>query len=185
MIKILPVTVHSLAVSQPSPFVVALGSGGFWASVIHRNAWHHDYWRIWQLWWQTQILSLKKYHPVAHDFTGRPSTSWFVEVLVCLELSVRLERIWRTLLFSICWAQSECLPDWLRFGALVLGVIKLLNRVLGKAFFFVGVGQRDGGHALMPVSTVDQFVEFIQSVFEIFEAAHTLSVLLPLFDGNF
>ncbi len=70
---------------------------------------------------------------------------------------------------------------------LVFGVVELLERVLGEAFVFIGVGQRDGGHALMPVSTVDQFVEFGQSVFEVVETAHALHLhrLLPLFDGNF
>ena len=41
---------------------------------------------------------------------------------------------------------------------LVFGVVELLERVLGEAFVFVGVGQRDGGQALMPDSTVDLFV---------------------------
>ena len=68
---------------------------------------------------------------------------------------------------------------------LVFGVVELLERVLGEAFVFIGVGQRDGGHALMPVSTVDQFVEFGQSVFEVVETTHALHRLLPLFDGNF
>ena len=68
---------------------------------------------------------------------------------------------------------------------LVFGVVELLERVLGEAFVFIGVGQRDGGHALTPVSTVDQFVEFGQSVFEVVETAHALHRLLPLFDGNF
>ena len=68
---------------------------------------------------------------------------------------------------------------------LVFGVVELLERVLGEAFIFIGVGQRDGGYALMPVSTVDQFVEFGQSVFEVVETAHALHRLLPLFDGNF
>lgn len=64
-------------------------------------------------------------------------------------------------------------------------MVELLQRVLGKAFVFVGVGQCDGGHALMPVSAVDQFVEFGQSVFKVVEAAHTLRCLLSSFDGNF
>ena len=68
---------------------------------------------------------------------------------------------------------------------LVFGVVELLECVLGEAFVFIGVGQRDGGHALMPVSTVDQFVEFGQSVFEFVKIAHALQCLLPLFDGNF
>ena len=68
---------------------------------------------------------------------------------------------------------------------LVFGVVELLECVLGEAFVFIGVGQRDGGHALTPVSTVDQFVEFGQSVFEVVETAHALHCLLPLFDGNF
>ena len=71
------------------------------------------------------------------------------------------------------------------FWWLVFGMVELLERVLGEAFVFIGVGQRDGGHALMPVSTVDQFVEFGQSVFEVVETAHALHRLLPLFDGNF
>ena len=54
-----------------------------------------------------------------------------------------------------------------------------------KALVFVGVGQRVCGHALMPVSTVDQFVEFSESVLEVVEAAHALRCLLPLFEGNF
>ena len=68
---------------------------------------------------------------------------------------------------------------------LALAVVELLKRVLGEAFVFVSVGQRDGGHARMPVSAVDQFVEFGQSVFQVVEAAHALCCLLPLFDGNF
>lgn len=64
-------------------------------------------------------------------------------------------------------------------------MVELLKRVLSKAFVFIGVGQRDGSHALMPVSTVDQFVEFGQSVFEVVETTHALHRLLPLFDGNF
>ena len=47
---------------------------------------------------------------------------------------------------------------------LVFEVVELLERVLGEAFVFIGVGQRDGGYALMPVSTVNQFVEFGQSL---------------------
>ena len=68
---------------------------------------------------------------------------------------------------------------------LVFGVVELLERVLGEAFVFIGVGQRDGGYALMPVPTVDQFVEFGQSVFEVVETAHALHCLLPSSDGNF
>ena len=68
---------------------------------------------------------------------------------------------------------------------LVFGVVELLERVLGEAFVFIGVGQRDGGYTLMPVSTVDQFVEFGQSVFEVVETVHALHRLFPLFDGNF
>ena len=64
-------------------------------------------------------------------------------------------------------------------------MVELLKRVLSKAFVFIGVGQRDGGHALVPVAPVDQFVEFGQSVFEVVETAHALDRLLPLFDGNF
>ena len=43
---------------------------------------------------------------------------------------------------------------------LVLGVVELLERVLGEAFVFISVAQRNGGHAWMPVSAIDQFVEF-------------------------
>ena len=68
---------------------------------------------------------------------------------------------------------------------LVFGVVELLERVLGEAFVFIVVGQRDGGYALMPVPTVDQFVEFGQSVFEVVETAHALHRSLPLLNGNF
>ena len=68
---------------------------------------------------------------------------------------------------------------------LVFGVVELLECVLGEAFVFIGVGQRDGANALMPVSTVNQLVEFGQSIFEVVEAAHAFRCLLPLFDGNF
>ena len=68
---------------------------------------------------------------------------------------------------------------------LVFGVVELLERVLCEAFVFIGVGQQDDGHTLMPVSTVDQFVEFGQSVFKVVETANALHCLLPLFDGNF
>ena len=68
---------------------------------------------------------------------------------------------------------------------LVFGVVELLECVLGEAFVFIGVGQRDVGNALMPVPTVDQFVEFGQSVFEVVETAHALLCLLPSSDGNF
>ena len=64
-------------------------------------------------------------------------------------------------------------------------MVEILERVLGEAFIFIGVGQRDGGHALVPVAPVDQFVELGQSVFEVVETAHALHCLLPLFDGNF
>ena len=64
-------------------------------------------------------------------------------------------------------------------------MVELLQSVLGKAFVFISVGQRDGGHALMPVPTVDQFVEIGQSVFEVVVTAHALHCLMPLFDGNF
>ena len=64
-------------------------------------------------------------------------------------------------------------------------MVELLKRVLSKTFVFIGVGQRDGGDALVPVSTVDQFVEFGQCVFEVVETAHALHCLLPLFDGYF
>ena len=64
-------------------------------------------------------------------------------------------------------------------------MVELLQRILSKAFVFIGVGQRDGGHALVPVAPVDQFVELGQSVFEVVETAHALHCLLPLFDGNF
>ena len=74
---------------------------------------------------------------------------------------------------------------YIGFAGLALGMVELLQRVLGKAFVFVSVGQRDGGYALMPISAVDQLVEFGQSVFEILEAAHALSFLLRLFNGNF
>ena len=68
---------------------------------------------------------------------------------------------------------------------LVFGVVELLERVLGEAFVFIGVGQRDGGYALMPVPTVDQRIEFGQSIFEVIEAAHAFQFLLPLVDGYF
>ena len=68
---------------------------------------------------------------------------------------------------------------------LVLGVVELLERVLREALVLISVAQRDGGHAWMPVSAIDQFVEFGQSIFEIIEASHALRCLLPLFDGNF
>ena len=68
---------------------------------------------------------------------------------------------------------------------LVLGVVELLERVLGEAFVFISVAQRNGGHAWMPVSAIDQFIEFGQSIFEIVEGSHGLHCLLPLFDGNF
>ena len=63
-------------------------------------------------------------------------------------------------------------------------MVELLKRVLSKAFVFIGVAQPDGGDALVPVSTVDQVVEFCQSVFEVVEIAHALHCLLPLSDGN-
>lgn len=72
-----------------------------------------------------------------------------------------------------------------RLLGLVLGVVELLERILGEAFAFISVAQRDGGHAWMPVSAIDQFVEFGQSIFEIIEASHALYCLLPLFDSNF
>ena len=68
---------------------------------------------------------------------------------------------------------------------LVLGVIELLERVLGEAFVFISVAQRNGCHAWIPVSAIDQFIEFGQSVFEIVEASHGVRCLLPFFDGNF
>ena len=46
------------------------------------------------------------------------------------------------------------------FVGLVLGVVELLESVLGEAFVFVSVAQRNGGHAWMPVSAIDQFIEF-------------------------
>lgn len=46
------------------------------------------------------------------------------------------------------------------FRDLAFGVVEILECILGEAFVFFCIGQRDGGHALMPVSTVDQFVEF-------------------------
>jgi len=39
-------------------------------------------------------------------------------------------------------------------------MVELLQRVLSKAFVFIGVGQCDGGDALVPVAAVDQIVEF-------------------------
>ena len=68
---------------------------------------------------------------------------------------------------------------------LILGVVELLERVLGEAFVFVSVAQRNGGHAWVPVSAIDQFIEFGQSIFEIVEASHGLRCLLPFLDGNF
>ena len=64
-------------------------------------------------------------------------------------------------------------------------MVELLQRILSKAFVFIGVGQRDGGHALVPVAPVDQFVEFGQSVFVVVETAYALDCLLPSSDGNF
>ena len=68
---------------------------------------------------------------------------------------------------------------------LVLGVVELLERILGEAFAFISVAQRNGCHAWIPVSAIDQFIEFGQSVFEIVEASHVVRCLLPFFDGNF
>ena len=68
---------------------------------------------------------------------------------------------------------------------LVLGVVELLERVLGEAFVFISVAQRNGGHAWIPVSAIDQFIEFGQSVFEIVEASYDLRCLLPFFYGDF
>ena len=68
---------------------------------------------------------------------------------------------------------------------LVLGVVELLERVLGQAFVFISIAQRNVCHAWIPVSAIDQFIEFGQSVFEIVEASHGLRCLLPFFDGNF
>ena len=68
---------------------------------------------------------------------------------------------------------------------LVLGVVELLERILGEAFVFISVAQRNCGHAWIPVSAIDQFIEFGQSIFEIVEASHGLRCLLPFFDGNF
>ena len=68
---------------------------------------------------------------------------------------------------------------------LVLGVVELLERVLSEAFVFISVAQRNSGHAWMPVSAIDQFIEFGQSIFEIVEASHGLRCLLPFFDGNY
>ena len=81
-----------------------------------------------------------------------------------------------SVLFFLGWRFSLGIP---------FRVVEPLKRVLGEAFVFIGIGQRDGGYALMPVSTVDQFVEFGQSVFEVVETAHALHRLLPLFNGNF
>jgi len=64
-------------------------------------------------------------------------------------------------------------------------MIEILKRVLRQALIFVGVGQRDGGHTLMPVPTVDQLIEFVQSIFEVIEASHAFHLLLPLVDCNF
>ena len=64
-------------------------------------------------------------------------------------------------------------------------MVEILQRVLSQAFVFIGVGQCDGGDALVPVAAVDQVVEFCQSVFEVVETAHALHCLLPLSDGNF
>ena len=64
-------------------------------------------------------------------------------------------------------------------------MVEILECVLGEAFVFVCVRQRDGGHVLMPVSPVDQCVEFGQSVFELVKGAHSLCDLLPLPDRNF
>ncbi len=37
----------------------------------------------------------------------------------------------------------------------------------------------------MPVSTVDQFVEFAKSVFKVVEDPHAFGIFKPLCDGNF
>ena len=68
---------------------------------------------------------------------------------------------------------------------LVLGVVELLESVLGEAFVFISVAQRNGGHAWIPVSAIDQFIEFGQSVFKIVEASYDLRCLLPFFYGDF
>ncbi len=64
-------------------------------------------------------------------------------------------------------------------------VVELLECVLGKAFVVVCIGQRDGGHALIPVSTVDKFVEFVQSIFKIVEDSCAFVALWTLSDCNF
>lgn len=64
-------------------------------------------------------------------------------------------------------------------------MVELLKRVLGEALVFFCIGQCDGGHALMPVATVDQRIEFCQRIFKVVEAADALCRFLPLFNGNF
>ena len=71
------------------------------------------------------------------------------------------------------------------FVGLVIGMVELLECVLGEAFVFLSVVQGNGSHAWMPVSAIDQFIEFGQSIFEIVEASHGLRCLLPFFDGDF
>ena len=64
-------------------------------------------------------------------------------------------------------------------------MIEILECILGKTFVFFSIGERDGGHILMPVSTVDQFVEFGERIFKIVEDSNALGALWSLPDCNF
>ena len=64
-------------------------------------------------------------------------------------------------------------------------MVEILECILGEAFVFFCIGERDGGHILMPVTTVDQFVEFGERIFKIVEDSYALGALWSLPDCNF